>query len=233
MLKFTIRKFNDRFAFPYRYKKLTARLAPLLHDVDNILDVGTGDGHLGRQLMDATGCHITGLDVCLQPHSHIDVHYYDGSTFPFADDTFDSVLMVDMLHHTDNIEQMLSEARRVARRFVIVKDHYWNTRLDVAALHVADYLGNIPYGVPLPYNYLRLAQWQDMFRRHRLVELECATFKYNRLEPAHHIMAKLRTQNVKPKRSTNGHQQPAAGAESHARGLFVPVTAGAQDHSAV
>jgi SAM-dependent methyltransferase len=233
VLRFAIRKFNDQFAFPYRYGKLTERLAPLLHDVDSVLDVGTGDGRLGRHLMDATGCHITGLDVCLQPHPHIKVHHYNGRKFPFADDTFDSVLMVDMLHHANNIEQMLSEAHRVARRFVIVKDHYWNTRLDVATLHVADYLGNIPYGVPLPYNYLRLNEWQDMFKRHGLEELECATFKYNRLEPAHHIMVKLRAQDVKPKRSATSHQQPAAGAERHVQGPFVPVPTGVQEQSAV
>lgn len=233
MLKFTIRKFNDRLAFPYRYKKLTTRLVPLLHDVDDILDVGTGDGRLGRHLMDTTGCHITGLDVCLQPRTYIDVHHYDGSRFPFADNAFDSVMMVDMLHHTNNIEQMISEAQRVARRFVIVKDHYWNTRLDVVTMHVADYLGNIPYGVPLPYNYLRLEEWQDMFRRHKLVELQQITFKYNRLEPAHHILVKLRTQTAKQKPSANGHQQPAVGVECRALRPFAAAPVGAQEQSTV
>jgi SAM-dependent methyltransferase len=195
MLKYVMRALNDR-VFPYRYVQLTERIAPLLDDVADVLDVGTGDGHLAHYLKEASGCHVTGLDVCLQPHSYIDVHHYDGRTFPFDDNAFDCVLMIDMLHHTEDIEQMLAEACRVARRFVLIKDHFWETRFDMVTLHVADYLGNIPYGVPLPYNYLRLEEWQSLFERHNLDELNRSTFKYMPLEPAQHIMTKLQLENA-------------------------------------
>lgn len=217
MLKYVMRALNDR-VFPYRYVQLTERIAPLLHDVSDVLDVGTGDGHLAHHLKEASGCHITGLDVCLQPESYIDVHHYDGRTFPFDDNAFDCVLMIDMLHHTEDIERIVAEACRVARRCVLIKDHYWQTRIDMAMLHAADYLGNIPYGVPLPYNYLRLEEWESLFERHNLGEMNRATFKYMPLEPAQHIMAKLQLVNAaEPASALN--DRPALGVAER-----VPVT---------
>jgi 2-polyprenyl-3-methyl-5-hydroxy-6-metoxy-1,4-benzoquinol methylase len=191
LLRLVMHTVNSRISFPYRHARLTHRLAPLLADVTTALDVGAGDGLLSSQLIEMTGCPISGIDVHLQPHPHIHIRHYDGHTLPYPENAFDGVLMVDMLHHTIDIGRMLSEARRVARRFVIIKDHYWDTRRDLAALRAADYVGNIPYGVALPYNYLRLDEWAEMFRLHGLTEIERATFKIHRLEPGKHIMVKL------------------------------------------
>lgn len=209
MLKFVLRALDEKLLFPYRHNKLTERLLPLLNGVTNLLDVGTGDGHLAKHITQAVGCHTVGLDICLQPYSYIKVHPYDGHTFPFEDNTFDCVMMVDMLHHTTNIDQMISEACRVSKRFVIIKDHYWETRMDIITLHVADYLGNLPYNVPLPYNFFRLEEWKKLFYRHNLNEISQATFKYNRFEPAHHIMVKLETEKIAVNQSVNGaHMKP-------------------------
>jgi SAM-dependent methyltransferase len=199
-LKPLARLLNETLSFPYRYIKLTKRIAPLLTGAAEILDVGTGDGRLAQYLINATGARITGLDVHLQPHSYIPVHQYDGCLFPFEDNSFDAVLLIDMLHHTANIDQLLLEASRVARQFVLVKDHYWNTRVDKYMLYLGDYIGNIPYGVPITYNFLNLPQWTTLFSRHRLGELHRLTFKYNRFEPAHHILVKLQAAGLAPHR---------------------------------
>ncbi|MEX1020074.1 MAG: class I SAM-dependent methyltransferase [Litorilinea sp.] len=186
-----VRALNKSIIFPYRYAQLTNRLTPFLHDVTNVLDVGASDGQLAHQLTDSTGCHITGIDVCLQPYSYIEVRRYNGRNFPFDDNAFDCVLMVDMLHHTTDIEQVLAEARRVARRFILIKDHYWDSQFDVRALSMADFVGNAPYGIPLPYNYLRLTEWEHLFHDHNLGEVSRATFRYNSLDLLKHIIVKL------------------------------------------
>jgi SAM-dependent methyltransferase len=191
MFKFVMRKFNDAFVLPYRHNKLIDILMPFLNDVGTVLDVGPKDGKLAYDLMEKSECQMTGLDVHLQPYTYIDVHHYDGGTFPFSDNAFDCVMMIDMLHHTENIEQILSEAKRVARRFVIIKDHYWQTRFNLLSLYLGDYLANMPYGVPMTYNYLRLAEWGRLFEQLQLAKVECSTFKYTFLEPAAHIVVKL------------------------------------------
>lgn len=165
----------------------------MLGDATTILDVGTGDGHLARHLTQVSDAKFLGLDVCPQPKTFIDVCHYDGHTFPFENNTFDCVLMVDMLHHADNIPRLVSEASRVAKHFILIKDHFWKTRLDWLTLKFADYIGNIPYNVPLPYNYLRLEEWRELFEQHALETVSHDTFKYIRMEPAHHILVKLAT----------------------------------------
>jgi SAM-dependent methyltransferase len=178
--------------FPYRHARLTERLSPHLQDVTSVLDVGASCGRLARRLADATGCQMVGIDVCLQPRSYIEVRRYDGRTFPFTDGVFDCVMMVDMLHHTGDIERMMCEACRVSRRYVLIKDHYWDTPLDLAGLRVADYLGNAPYGIPLPYNFLRLEEWVSLFHRHGLRIVSWGAWKLHPLDPCKHIVVKLR-----------------------------------------
>lgn len=186
-----VRALDENVLFPYRYTQLTGRLSPHLHDVTNVLDVGASCGRLARRLMGVTRCHIVGIDVHLQPNAAIEVRHYDGRTFPYADGAFDCVLMVDMLHHSADIDQMLQEACRVSRRYVLLKDHYWENSLDHILLRAADYLGNAPYGVSLPYRYLRQEEWADLFDRHHLKTVSLERFRYNPLDPCKHLVAKL------------------------------------------
>jgi len=133
-----------------------------------ILDMGAGDGRLARCLMDARpGLQITGVDIGTRPpdQSHIPVIACDGAHLPFADRSFDLVLLIDVLHHTTNPAALLREAMRVTRGRVLVKDHYWISRWDRWLLAVSDYLGNRVHGVPLPYAFLNLRAWDTLFRR--------------------------------------------------------------------
>ena len=74
-------------------------------------------------------------------------------------------MFVDVLHHTRDPQALLREARRVARRSLIIKDH---ARDGVAAgptLRFMDWGGNARHGVALPYNYWPRWRWDDAFRR--------------------------------------------------------------------
>lgn len=143
----------------------------LAHAPLSILDMGCGHGQLAKRLKQNNGKRqITGVDVVVQPDCAIPVSVYDGTTIPFADDSFDAVLCIDMLHHTDNPTAILQEARRVARKWVIVKDHIADSKWDHRTLTVLDWMGNAGTGVPLPYNFLSSAQWQSAFDRAGLVE---------------------------------------------------------------
>jgi len=79
-----------------------------------------------------------------------------------------------VLHHTEDPFVLLSEAARVARQAVILKDHLSENLLDHATLRLMDWVGNAPHGVVLPYNYASRATWMDWFDK---AGLDIASFE--------------------------------------------------------
>jgi hypothetical protein len=61
---------------------------------------------------------------------------------------------------------------RVSRSFILIKDHLVESSLDHQTLRFMDWVGNRPHGVELPYNYLSLQRWQELYRAAGLEELK-------------------------------------------------------------
>jgi ubiquinone/menaquinone biosynthesis C-methylase UbiE len=152
------------------HKHLSALISPTTHAV---LDVGCGDGLL-TSMLSQTLPHMSfqGIDVLPRPRSHINVKIFDGYTLPYRDNAFDTVLFVDVLHHTTHPEQLLREASRVARRHVIVKDHLTAGSIDDHILSFMDWVGNSCHRVALPYNYKSETEWQQMVASSDLTPVE-------------------------------------------------------------
>ena len=51
---------------------------------------------------------------------------------------------------------------------VIIKDHFAENWLDHETLALMDWVGNAPYGVALPYNYMSRSEWTKAFQAARL-----------------------------------------------------------------
>lgn len=171
----------DRFASARsRNRHLPPRLLAHLSPGQTVLDIGTSDGRLARELLRAEpSLTITGIDLQPRPRSYIPVIKASGHAVPFDDDAFDTVMLIDVLHHDDDPEGILREAVRVARGRVLIKDHYWVTALDRAILRLSDYLGNRAYDIPLPYNYLKLDQWHALFAALDVRVVAAETFRYS------------------------------------------------------
>jgi SAM-dependent methyltransferase len=149
-----------------RVHVLARQLAQIIPDGGRVLDVGCGDGLISREIMNRRpDLEIEGVDVMLRPVTHIPATTFDGNVLPFADDSFDYVTIVDVLHHTTDPVIMLAESRRVARKGVVIKDHLREGFGAGATLRVMDWVGNRGHDVVLPYNYLTRAQWDDAFQR--------------------------------------------------------------------
>jgi SAM-dependent methyltransferase len=97
------------------------------------------------------------------------VRPFDGQTLPAPDCSYDAVLLVDVLHHAADPRQLLREARRVARRTVVVKDHLREGLLAGPVLRFMDWVGNAHHGVALRYCYWTEAQWRTVLHEVGLV----------------------------------------------------------------
>jgi SAM-dependent methyltransferase len=159
-----IEKLHSGLVYDRRVRTLVARLSELLPGDAKVLDVGCGDGLVDKLIMEnRPDVSISGVDVLIRPKPHILVKQFDGHSLPFEDMSFDAVLFVDVLHHTEDPAILLKEAARVARQAVVIKDHLENGLWDRLILRFMDWVGNAHHGVVLPYNYWPEWHWRKAF----------------------------------------------------------------------
>lgn len=133
--------------------------------VNKLLDVGCGDGTITKIVADKNKISAEGIDIMARPSCAIPFKEYDGHRIPYADNSVDACLFVDVLHHLHHVEALLAEACRVSSKYIIIKDHIWKSKLDYKILEFMDNVGNKPHGVVLEYNYLPDNKWKEIFER--------------------------------------------------------------------
>lgn len=145
---------------------LAQRLAPLLPENARVLDIGAGDGTIASLVLRRRpDVEVAGVDVLVRPETRIPVTEFDGLTLPFDDGSFDAALLVDVVHHAEDPDALLREAKRVSRTRVLLKDHTVQGLLATTTLRFMDRVGNRRHGVALPYAYRTRREWDDAFAR--------------------------------------------------------------------
>ena len=108
-----------------------------------------------------------------RPRSRYDL--FDGKTIPFPDQSFDAVLFIDVLHHTMNAPTLLREARRVARKCVLIKDHYAEGLPAHLILRFMDLVGNAGQSFAWAGDYWPEERWRQIFKDLNLLPVENRT----------------------------------------------------------
>jgi SAM-dependent methyltransferase len=141
----------------------------------DVLDIGCGHGLIHPYLSGA-GYRLTGVDVAenaieiaRRRNAHVHYDVYDGSRLPYADETFDVIFTICVMHHVpvDQRDIFVNEARRVLRRggsFVIFEHNKLNplVRWIVAR-------------IPFDRNAVLLTSWhtQKLVRNAGFREIKC------------------------------------------------------------
>jgi SAM-dependent methyltransferase len=147
-----------------RIRVLSSLLAELIPPHARVLDVGSGDGLLAHAIQqNRSDLELRGVDVLVRRHTYIPIEWFDGKWIPYGDASFDIVMFVDVLHHTDDPGLLLREAVRVARKALLIKDHTLTGILAGPTLRLMDRVGNARHGVALPFNYWTQEQWLEAF----------------------------------------------------------------------
>jgi ubiquinone/menaquinone biosynthesis C-methylase UbiE len=163
MLRRLLRTFHAPI-YEHRKHVLVSLISPHLKPGARVLDIGCGFGHLGRALMDASSDHlqVEGLESVKRGGELIPVTAYSGARMPFADKTFDAVILADVLHHDQDQEKLLREAVRVSRGLVIIKDHVRGGLMAQQRISLLDWAANAGYNVPCLYKYHNLQEWRKL-----------------------------------------------------------------------
>jgi ubiquinone/menaquinone biosynthesis C-methylase UbiE len=153
---------------PGTQRKLTMHtlgcVRPTLQPGWSVLDVGCGSGHVLAELASDHG--VMGLDIVDCRETDLpEFQLYDGVHLPCADASHDVVLLTFVLHHVPNERKpaLVSEARRVARRHVLVLEDTPRTFLDrwVCAAHGRAFRRKI--GSSAAFGFYGQRQWESFF----------------------------------------------------------------------
>ncbi len=134
----------------------------------NALSIGCGEGKIERLLEKSSGARIEGVEVTDYREKRIRTTLFDGKRLPFRRNSFDTSMFIYSLHHSTNIEQLVAEAARVTRKWVLILDHTYTNGVSRALLKAYDWTVNFPYRMPIPFNFLMIPEWKGVFERHGL-----------------------------------------------------------------
>ena len=87
-----------------------------------ILDLGCGSGIAAKYFQDFFKAKVIGVDVRDNRLVPIPFKIIDGQNLPFENNSFDVVLLNYVLHHCEDPETVLKEAKRVGKRIIIFED---------------------------------------------------------------------------------------------------------------
>ena len=138
------------------------RIEIFLNKDDLLLDLGAGKCALSWKLKQE-GYNTTPVDVQdLSFCSEIEPIIYDGKNLPFADNSFDKVLLLTVLHHIPEPEIVIREALRVADELIIIEDVYTN-QLHKYLTFFTDSLFNFEF-IGHPHSNKTENEWEKLFK---------------------------------------------------------------------
>ena len=166
MIHKLIKKIHSKYIFIRRVQVIAREIAASVPGKCRILDIGCGDGRISSEVtLLRTDITYASIDILERPECFIPFEKYDGCNIPESYNSYDAVQFIDVLHHVDNIEEMLYNSLMPGIKYVIIKDHEYETHFDFILLKLMDWVGNAPHGVRLNYNYKTKKYWQGLFQK--------------------------------------------------------------------
>lgn len=147
-----------------RVEVLKKHLIRLIQESSTLLDVGAGDGLLDFVIMQKRpDIKIKSIDPVIRNKTYVPVSSFNGKSIPFDDSSFDIVMFIDILHHTEDPLALLKEAKRVASKSIIIKDHTQSGLFAKTTLSLMDKVGNEKHDIKITRNYWTEEKWFNAF----------------------------------------------------------------------
>lgn len=132
-----------------------------LNKSDKILDIGSGPGSVTETLRQKNFI-VTPIDI--KDHSFssdLAPQVFNGKEIPFGNNSFDVALLLTVLHHVQDQETLILEAKRVAKKVIIIEDVYDNF-FQKHFTFFTDSLINWEFS-DHPHNNKTDQEWRDLF----------------------------------------------------------------------
>lgn len=135
---------NKDYFLHYKYDRIRKYYG------EHCLDIGAGTGRFSLHLQDNSH-EVVPIDIVDKSVDDVEIEYFDGASIPKADNSFDTSIFMFVLHHTDTQIELLKEAARVTKDYIIIAE-------DIVENRLGQILGNI---------HLNTSPWEkgnDSFR---------------------------------------------------------------------
>jgi len=146
-----------------------------LNKHDKILDIGAGNCVV-YQILTEKNFKLMPLDVrSVSFVEGVEPVLYNGKELPFEHKEFDTAMLLTMLHHTKDPENILREARRVSRKLIIIEEIYTN-KIQKFLTFFIDSVFNLEF-FGHPHSNRTDEEWKQTFGR---LDLELLDVRYSR-----------------------------------------------------
>ncbi|MBI2625992.1 MAG: class I SAM-dependent methyltransferase [Candidatus Nealsonbacteria bacterium] len=138
---------------------------PFIKDGARIIDIGCGSGTAAKLFKDFFKAEVMGVDVKDNRIYPVPFKLIDGRNLPFNDSYFDIALIICVLHHIEDFQVLLGEAKRVAKTIIIYEDipEGFFSKL-VCSIHIFFSSRNMLYpSVSNLHSFKTRQQWRDIF----------------------------------------------------------------------
>lgn len=159
-----------------------------------ILDLGCGSGIATHHFQNYFGADVLGVDVQDNRTADVPFEIIDGKSLPFEDCSFDITLINYVLHHSDDPEGLLKEAKRVSKRIIIFEDlpegFFAKLRCH---LHQNTFFG----GERVNFRFKTRMEWRKLFERLdlKIIEEKRVYTKLDWFDPGKRILYVLTNEN--------------------------------------
>jgi len=176
--KFTL-KSNFLKLFPFKLIEKIIRkrtnwivnnLIGFLKEGERIIDIGAGGGWVAKEIQRKRKVQILLLDVIDFNQTDLEIVLYDGKKMPFSDETFDTALLIFVLHHCKNPLEVLKEAKRVTKDKIIIMEDIYSNIFEKFLIYVSEILGFLgsffirPPGESLPFSFKSFSEWERIIK---------------------------------------------------------------------
>jgi ubiquinone/menaquinone biosynthesis C-methylase UbiE len=148
-------------------------LEDFIEEKEQIIDIGGGGGWISQELQKRKKTKNLILDVINLNQTDLRLVIYDGKNIPFDDNTFDTALLICVLHHCQDSLRVLEEAKRVVKNRIIIIEDISTSRFGGIALRFKDAITNICFCLlanslkeitNLPFDFKTVPEWEKIFQ---------------------------------------------------------------------
>ena len=148
----------------HRAEQIFTSIKPFLNEEKTILDIGSGSCNI-VEILNENNYNVTPLDIAnLSLIEDIKPIIYNGGNMPFKDKTFDTSIILTVLHHTDKQKEIIAEAMRVTRNKIVVMEDIHVNQMDKYITQFVDSLINLEIRGH-PHSNKNDSEWKDFFQR--------------------------------------------------------------------